>query len=194
MFIIVGLGNPGKKYEYTKHNMGFLTIDILAKRLGIKVNKIKFKGLYQETKIGNEKVILLKPQTYMNLSGESVREIASYYKVEPEKIIVIVDDIDIEFATLKIRKKGSAGTHNGLKSIIYQLQSQDFPRIKIGVGKNKKGEDLANFILGGFSQKEGAEIEKTLEIAADAVEDIVLQGLDYSMNKYNTKKTKTEDL
>lgn len=193
MFIIVGLGNPGKKYEYTKHNMGFLTIDILAQRLGVKVNKIKFKGLYQEARIGNEKVILLKPQTYMNLSGESVREIASYYKVDPEKIIVIVDDIDIEFATLKIRKKGSAGTHNGLKSIIYQLQSQDFPRIKIGVGKNKKGEDLADFILGGFSQKEGAEIEKTLEIAADAVEDIVLQGLDYSMNKYNTKKTKTED-
>lgn len=193
MFIIVGLGNPGKKYEYTKHNMGFLTIDILAQRLGVKVNKIKFKGLYQEARIGNEKVILLKPQTYMNLSGESVREIASYYKVDPERLIVIVDDIDIEFATLKIRKKGSAGTHNGLKSIIYQLQSQDFPRIKIGVGKNKKGEDLADFILGGFSQKEGAEIEKTLEIAADAVEDIVIQGLDYSMNKYNTKKTKTED-
>lgn len=185
MFIIAGLGNPGSAYEYTKHNMGFLAIDNLAKRLNINVNRIKFKGLVGEGRIGNEKVVLLKPQTYMNNSGESIREICNFYKVSPENLIVFVDDIDIGFANLKIKKKGSAGTHNGLKSIISQLQSDDFPRIKIGVGKQHQGEDLADFVLSGFSKSEGAQIEKTIDYAVDSAIEIVEHGVESAMNKYN---------
>lgn len=187
MFIIAGLGNPSTKYEYTKHNMGFLAIDVLAEKLNVKVNKIKFKGLIGETKINDEKVILLKPQTYMNNSGESLREIVNFYKVPIENVIVLVDDIDIGFASLKIKKKGSAGTHNGLKSIIYQLQDDSFPRIKIGVGKQAQGEDLADFVLSGFSKKEGEEIEKTIESAALASIEIVENGIESAMNKFNKK-------
>ncbi|RVU55162.1 aminoacyl-tRNA hydrolase [Anaerosphaera multitolerans] len=190
MYIIAGLGNPGSKYEGTRHNVGFAAIDELAKRLNVNVTKIKFKGLVGEGKIAGEKVYLIKPQTYMNKSGESIREICNFYKVEPSNLIVIVDDIDIEFATVKIKQKGSAGTHNGLKSIIYQLQRDDFPRVKIGVGKKRDNEDLANFILGGFTKSESAEIEDTVKIAVDGVIEIIENGIDSAMNKYNKRVSK----
>ncbi len=134
---MVGLGNPGKDYANTRHNVGFNTIDILSERNNIKLNKIKFKSVYGEGIIGNKKVMLVKPQTYMNNSGISLREISQFYKLPIENIIVIVDDIDIDFASIRIRAKGSAGSHNGLKSIIYHLQNDNFPRVKIGIGKKK---------------------------------------------------------
>ena len=129
MYVIAGLGNPGKKYENTRHNMGFITIDQLAEKHNIKTDKLKFKALVGEGRIAGQKVLLVKPQTYMNLSGESIREVMNFYKLEPENLIVIYDDIDIEAGTLRIRKFGSAGTHNGMKSVVYQLQSDRFPRI-----------------------------------------------------------------
>lgn len=190
LYIIAGLGNPGSAYEYTKHNMGFLAIDNLAEKLGVKVNRIKFKGLVGEGKIGSEKVILLKPQTYMNNSGESIREICNFYKIPSQNLIVLVDDIDIGFANVKIKKKGSAGTHNGLKSIIFHLQSDDFPRIKIGVGKQAEGEDLADFVLSGFTQKEGQQIEETIDRAVLSAMEIVENGVESAMNKYNKKVSK----
>lgn len=185
MYIVVGLGNPGRNYEYTRHNVGFLAIDRLAEKIGVKVKKIKFKGLYEETNISGEKVILLKPQTYMNNSGEAVRDIMNFYKVEPENIIVIVDDIDIAPFSLKIKKNGSAGTHNGLKSIIYQIQSDQFPRVKIGVGNNEKKIDLADYVLSGFSKTDGKLIEEAIDKAADSVIEIIQNGIESAMNKFN---------
>ena len=134
MYVIVGLGNPGKKYENTRHNMGFLAVDVLAEKYDIKVNKIKFKSLVGEGRIAGEKVVLAKPQTYMNLSGEAVREIVDFYKIEPQQLIVIYDDIDIDTGAIRIRKKGSAGTHNGMRNILYQIRTEDFPRIRVGIG------------------------------------------------------------
>ncbi|MCD1146815.1 aminoacyl-tRNA hydrolase [Peptoniphilus sp. KCTC 25270] len=186
--LIVGLGNPGLKYRYTRHNVGFLTVDAIAEELNIPVKTIKFKGLYGEGRIGSKKVRLLKPETYMNLSGESVREAMNYFKIPPEEVLVLVDDIDIEFGSIRIRKKGSAGTHNGLKSIIYQIQSDTFPRIKLGVGQKLPQQDLASFVLSGFSTDEGKVIEKTIETAKDAAIEIVKNGVDIGMNKYNSKK------
>lgn len=185
--LIVGLGNPGPKYKYTRHNVGFLTIDAISQDLGIPVKTIKFKGLYGEGNINGKKVRLLKPETYMNESGQSVREAMQYFKIPPEEVLVIVDDIDIDFASIRIRKKGSAGTHNGLKSVIYQIQSDQFPRIKIGVGKKIPQQDLASFVLSGFSQDEGKLIEEAIERAKEASISIIEKGLDRTMNLYNGK-------
>ncbi|MCI8285040.1 MAG: aminoacyl-tRNA hydrolase [Firmicutes bacterium] len=192
MKFIVGLGNPGREYENTKHNVGFLTVDILAEKLGIKVNKIKFKGLIGEGFIGGEKVILVKPQTYMNLSGNCVREVLAFYKAEPSDMIVIYDDIDIPLGTLRIRKKGSAGTHNGMRSVIYDIQSDNFPRIRIGIGSEHKG-DLVNYVISGFSGEAKDEIEKTILRAADAAICMVENGIDKAMGEYNTKKKKNTE-
>lgn len=188
MKLIVGLGNPGSRYEYTRHNIGFLAVDEIAKTHGIKVNKIKFKGLWGQGTIAGEKVYLLKPQTYMNNSGESVREMVDYFHFDLQDVIIIVDDIDIDFGTVRIRKSGSAGTHNGLKSIIYHLQKDNFPRIKVGVGKKPPGWDLADFVLSGFSGDEGAVMEKCIERCRDIVEDLSAKGLDHAMNHYNGKE------
>ena len=185
MYVVVGLGNPGGKYADTRHNVGFSVIDILAKRHNTKINKIKFKSLYAEVKIGGEKVFLVKPQTYMNKSGETVLEISNFYKVPLDNIIVVVDDIDIYFAGLRVRAKGSAGSHNGMKSIISLLKDDKFPRVKIGVGRPEAGRDLADFVLGRFSKQEEVEINETLERAADAVECFVIEDISSSMNKYN---------
>lgn len=185
MYAVIGLGNPGNKYKGTRHNVGFDTIDCIAERNNVKINKIKFKSVFGETQIGGKKVLLVKPQTYMNRSGESVLELYNYYKIPLENIIVIVDDIDIKFGALRIRKKGSAGTHNGMKSIIYLLQSDNFPRIKIGVGKPNENQDLADFVLSGFSKEERAYIDLTIEQAAKAVEKIVTSGIDIGMNEFN---------
>ncbi len=185
MYAIIGLGNPGAQYKGTRHNVGFDTIDCLAQRNNAKVTKIKFKALYGETQIANEKVLLVKPQTYMNRSGESVLELCKFYKIPIENIIVIVDDVDIKFGSLRIRAKGSAGTHNGLKSIIYLLQSDNFPRVKIGVGKPNEHQDLADFVLSGFSKDHRMIIDNTIEQAARAVEKIITSGISAAMNEFN---------
>lgn len=185
MYAVVGLGNPGSKYRNTRHNVGFDTIECLAQRNNTKVSKIKFKAIYGETQIGNEKVLLIKPQTYMNRSGESVMEVCNFYKLPVEKVIVIVDDIDISFGSLRIRAKGSAGSHNGMKSIIYHLQSDTFPRVKIGVGKPVEGQDLADYVLSGFNKEERITIDETIERAAKAVEKIITDDINAAMNEYN---------
>lgn len=185
MFLVVGLGNPGSQYEFTKHNVGFLTVDYLADKLNIKINKLKFKGLFAKEKIENEDVVLLKPQTYMNLSGESVRDFANFFKISPENIIVVVDDVDLPMGKIRIRKKGSAGTHNGMKSIIYQLQSDNFIRIKVGIEREDRKDDLADYVLKGFSKDEVPIMEESMERAAKAVLEILKKGPDVAMNKFN---------
>lgn len=185
MFLVVGLGNPGSQYEFTKHNVGFLTVDYLADKLNIKINKLKFKGLFAKEKIENEDVVLLKPQTYMNLSGESVRDFANFFKIPPENIIVVVDDVDLPMGKIRIRKKGSAGTHNGMKSIIYQLQSDNFIRIKVGIEREGRKDDLADYVLKGFSKDEVPIMEESMERAAKAVLEILKKGPDVAMNKFN---------
>ena len=187
MFVIVGLGNPGKKYEKTRHNMGFLAIDKLAEKHDIKVNKLKHKALTGDGFIFGQKALLVKPQTYMNLSGESVREIVSYYDIDLEDLIVIYDDFDLEIGTIRIRKKGSAGSHNGMKSIIGQIQSKDFPRIRIGIGKSGGGAEWKDFVLGKTSKQDEKLIEDAVDRAADAVGCILEQGIDKAMNEYNVK-------
>lgn len=186
MYLIAGLGNPGSKYEYTRHNAGFLVIDDLAKKLNIKVNKLKFKSLIGEGFIGSEKVILMKPSTYMNDSGKAILDCFNYYNLTSDNLIVICDDIDIPFGTIRIKKKGSAGTHNGLKSIIYLIQSQDFCRIKVSVGQNEN-YDLKDFVLSQFSKKEFEVLEKEIEMSSEAAIKIIENNVDFAMNNYNGK-------
>lgn len=188
MYIIAGLGNPGKKYENTRHNIGFITLDFLAERHDIKINKIKHKALVGEGRISGQKVLLVKPQTYMNLSGESLREVMDYYKVDIEDMIVIYDDIDLPAGAVRIRKKGSAGTHNGMRSIVRHLGT-DFPRIRMGIGNDRKG-DLADFVLSGFSKEDKEVLEPAVERAVFAVECYVDEGIEKAMNKYNIKAKK----
>lgn len=184
MYIIVGLGNPGRKYEGTRHNVGFHTIDLLSRRLTIPVNKLKYKALVGEGHIGSERVVLVKPQTFMNLSGQSVMELVQFYKIDLKQLIVIYDDIDVKTGSLRIREKGSAGSHNGMRNIIYLLKQDEFPRIRIGVGKPENG-DLADYVLGHFSKEEVGLVSEAIERAALAVETIVGQDLQLAMNKYN---------
>jgi len=191
MYIIVGLGNPGKQYEQTRHNMGFLTIDQLAEKHSISVTKLKNKALVGEGYFGAKKVMLVKPQTYMNLSGQAVREIMSYYKEDIENLIVIYDDIDLEPGKLRIRAKGSAGTHNGMRSIIYDLQDDGFPRIRLGIGKNPM-IPLDKFVLGGFTKEEKPLLEEAINKAVLAIECYVAEGINAAMNAYNEKKPKKE--
>lgn len=189
MYLIAGLGNPGKQYERTRHNMGFDTIDELVDRHRIPGSGMQHKAMYGKGMIAGEKVILAKPLTYMNLSGDSVREFINYYKMDPEtELIIIYDDIDLEPGQIRIRKKGSAGGHNGMKSIISQIGTQNFYRVKVGVGAKPAGWDLADYVLGRFSTKEREEVDKAIEEAADAVEVILGEGIDAAMNKYNAKK------
>lgn len=185
MYAVIGLGNPGNKYRGTRHNVGFDTIDCIAQRNDAKVTKIKFKAVYGETQIGGQKVLLVKPQTYMNKSGESVLELLNFYKIPLENLIVIVDDVDIKHGTIRIRTKGSAGTHNGMKSIIYLLQSNNFPRVKIGIGKPNEHQDLADFVLSGFSKDDRIIIDNAIEQAAKAVEKIITDGINTAMNEFN---------
>ena len=191
MYIIAGLGNPGKKYENTRHNMGFLVLDAFAERHGIKVSRIKHKALTGDGIVAGKKVLLVKPQTYMNLSGESLREVMDYYKVPIENLIVIYDDLDLETGALRIRKKGSSGSHNGMKSVIYQLQDDGFPRIRIGIG-GADGRDWKDYVTGGVSKEEADVLSETIRRAADAVTCILEEGIDIAMNKYNTPKKKKE--
>jgi PTH1 family peptidyl-tRNA hydrolase len=183
MYLVVGLGNPGDEYRNTRHNVGFDIIDLLSEKYNIKISRIKFKGVYGEGNIEGEKVILLKPQTYMNLSGESIRELISFYKIPHDKIIVIYDDISLEVGRLRIRSKGSAGGHNGIKSIIAQLATDEFPRIKVGVGQ--PNSDMVKHVLGRFSKEDRDKVEKTFEAVSKAVETIISDNVDEAMNKFN---------
>lgn len=185
MYLIAGLGNPTREYEKTRHNVGFDTIDVLADRINTDVAERKFKGLYGKGMLGGEKVILLKPQTFMNLSGESVRAAADFYKIPPDHIIVIYDDISLDVGHLRIRTKGSAGGHNGIKNIIAHLGTQEFPRIKIGVGGKPPRMDLADYVLSRFPAEERKIMETAFKNAAEAAGVLIAEGPDAAMNRFN---------
>lgn len=185
MYLIVGLGNPEEEYGKTRHNMGFDTINKIAEKYDIKLNKNKFHGIYENTILENKKVILLKPQTYMNLSGKSIKKVVDFYKVPLENTIVIYDDMDIDKGIIKIRKKGGPGSHNGMKSIVNELQSTDFPRIRIGIGKPEFLPDKINYVIGPIFTDERKILDEGIKKAADAVIEILKNGIDTAMNKFN---------
>lgn len=189
MFLIVGLGNPERKYEKTRHNIGFDTVDVIADRYGISIREKKYKALVGTGVIEGTKVLLAKPQTYMNLSGESVAEIVNFYKLDPEsEMLVIFDDISLAPGNLRVRKKGSAGGHNGIKSIIAYLQTQNFMRIKIGVGEKPKGWDLADYVLGRFTDEDRIAAETAMVDACKAAVLMIQGQTDKAMNDFNAKK------
>lgn len=185
MYLIVGLGNPEEEYSKTRHNMGFNTINKLSQQYNIDVKQNKFQALYGSGIIEKEKVILLKPQTYMNLSGNSVKEVVDFYKIEKEKILVIYDDMDIEPGKIKIRKKGSSGGHNGIKSIIQMIGTEDFTRIRVGIGRPMHKGDEINYVIGAIPEVELKKLEEGTEKAQKAVDEILKNGVDSAMNKYN---------
>lgn len=190
MFIIVGLGNPGREYNNTRHNIGFDVIDVIADKHNISVIEKKHKAIIGKGVIDGQKVILVKPQTYMNLSGESVREIMDYYKIDPtEELIVISDDISLDVGNIRIRKKGSAGGHNGLKSIIQHIGTDQFMRVKMGVGEKPKGYDLADYVLGHFTSDERKVMDESAKSANEAVCMMLRMDADGAMNKFNTKSS-----
>lgn len=184
MFLIVGLGNPGREYENTRHNVGFMVIDRIAEKIGARVDRIKFKGLLGDGIWQGKKVLLLKPMTFMNSSGESVLEAVRFYKIPPENLIVIYDDMDLPVGRLRIRRKGSSGGHKGMESIIYCIASEDFPRVRIGIGRPEG--DVISHVLGIFEPGERRAVEPALEAAAEAALAIVTDGVDEAMNRYNS--------
>jgi len=185
LFFIVGLGNPGKEYENTRHNIGFEVVDFISNQLNINLLKLKFKALIGDLEIEGKKIVLVKPQTFMNLSGESIKLLAEWYKISLKNIIIIYDDIDLEIGKIKIKPKGSSGTHNGMKSIIYNLECDEFPRIRIGIGKPLKKWDLAHYVLAKFHETEKNIINESVITASDAAIEIIKSGIDSAMNKYN---------
>ena len=185
MYLIIGLGNPEEEYNNTRHNMGFNTINKIAKQYNVSINKNKFQGLYEIAIIEGQKVILIKPQTYMNLSGNCVKEFVDFYKIEKEEILIIYDDMDIEPGKIKIRKKGSSGGHNGMKSIIQMLGTEEFPRIRIGIGRPKHNGDEINYVIGAIPEDEMPKLEEGVEKAKEAVIEIIKNGVDSAMNKLN---------
>ncbi len=195
MYIIAGLGNPTKKYENTRHNIGFDVIDYIAEKYNIPMNQQKHKAICGSGYIEGQKVLLLKPQTFMNLSGTSVREAVDFYKADPAtEFVVIYDDINLEPGQLRIRKKGSAGGHNGIKDIIANLGTQEFPRIRVGVGEKPKEYDLADYVLGHFSREERVLVEEAAVHAADALCRILRDEMESAMNLYNKKPKKVEEV
>lgn len=189
MYIIAGLGNPEKKYFNTRHNVGFATIDALSDKYNIELTETKFKAAYGKGRIGNERVILVKPLTYMNLSGEAIRPLCDYFKVDSkEELIVISDDVELDVGNLRIRPKGSAGGHNGLKNIIAQLGHSEFSRVRVGVGKKPKGYDMVDWVLGHFQGEDETAIKEGINRAAEAVVEIMENGVDSAMNKFNGNK------
>lgn len=185
-WIVVFLGNPGPKYAGTRHNVGFMTADKCEKATGAKINRSRFKSLSDQIKLGDEGVLLLKPQTYMNLSGEAVGEAARFYRIPAERVIVVSDDVSLPVGKLRIRAKGSAGGHNGLKSIIAHLGSDAFPRVKVGVGAPGHPEyDMADWVLGSFKNQDAADIDQAVEKAWKAVESIIAQGVEKTQSMYN---------
>lgn len=185
IFILAGLGNPGSKLEKTRHNVGFDTIDLIAEQYNIKVNKIKHKALTGEGIIKGERVLLLKPQTYMNLSGESIREAVEWYKTPPENLIIIYDDVDLPLGKIRVRPSGSSGTHNGMKSVIYLLQTDSFPRVRIGIGKAPEGWDLADYVLSRFPPEERKLVDSAIAAAAEAAVTIITEGVERAMSRFN---------
>ncbi len=186
-YLIVGLGNPGAKYEMTRHNAGFLAVDLFAIKENFNIKKLKFHALVGDVKIGGKKCLVMKPQTFMNNSGESVGEAAKFYKIPPENIVVISDDISLDVGNIRIKRKGSAGGHNGLKSIIAHLGSENFIRIKVGVGKKPFADyDLADWVLGRFPKDKESDLKQALENAVDSIPYIVNNQIDKAMNLYNS--------
>ncbi len=185
MYLIVGLGNPEQDYSKTRHNMGFDTINKIAKQNNIQINKTGFEGIYGKGNICDQKVILLKPQTYMNLSGISISKIINFYKIDLQNIIVIYDDMDIDIGLIKLRKQGGPGTHNGMKSVVSQLNTNQFTRIRVGIGKPKYKNDMINYVLGNIPMEEWDKLDKATTLAAQATCEIIQNGIDSAMNKYN---------
>ncbi|MEG1593330.1 MAG: aminoacyl-tRNA hydrolase [Oscillibacter sp.] len=189
-WLIVGLGNPGQKYANTRHNMGFLTVDLLAERQSVKLNKVKFHAAYNIFSFGGARCLVMKPQTYMNLSGEAVREAAQFYKIPADHVLVIHDDVDLAVGRLRLRPSGSAGGHNGLKNIIAQLGTQEFPRIKIGVGDpGTPGEaerDMISWVIGAPSQAERKILLDSITRAVEAAQCVVEEGINAAQNRYNS--------
>ena len=186
-YLIAGLGNPGEQYAFTRHNAGFLALDEIAARAGIRVKSLKFKSLYGTGQIAGKKVVLLKPQTFMNASGEALRDAAQFYKIPMEKVIVLYDDISLDVGRLRIRRKGSDGGHNGIKSILYLTGSDQFPRIKLGVGKKPHPEmDLADWVLSRFTKEEGKLLEEAINKAAQALELMIQDNTEEAMNRFNS--------
>ena len=187
-WLIAGLGNPGSKYWNTRHNVGYAALDALAKRLGVRVDRVKFQGMVGQGRIGETKVVLLKPTTYMNLSGQSVAAAAKFYRIPPERVLVLFDDISLDPGRLRVRREGSAGGHNGIKSIIASLGSQAFPRVKIGVGaKPHPDYDLADWVLSVFSYDDREVMEEVYQRAAQAAETVVTDGVEAAANRFNGK-------
>ena len=185
-WLVVGLGNPGSKYENTRHNMGFMAVDLLAESVNMPFNKVRFKAATGTCELGGEKVLVMKPQTYMNLSGEAVGEAARFYKIPPEHVLVISDDISLAAGKLRIRASGSAGGHNGLKNIIQHLGTDKFPRIKVGVGSPQQaGFDVIDWVIGKPLGEDKKTLQETLELAAKAVSCVISQGPEKAMNRYN---------
>lgn len=184
--LVVGLGNPGDKYTFTRHNTGFMALDFIAEKCGVRVDRVRFKSLCADARIGEHRVLLMKPQTFMNLSGEAVREAADFYKIPPENILVLFDDINFDVGVMRIRRNGSDGGHNGIKSIIYQLNSDAFPRVKIGVGKKPSPDyDLADYVLGTYSDADKKTLFSMFSRVYDGVELILSGQIDKAMNLYN---------
>ena len=184
-WLVAGLGNPGQKDANTRHNMGFLTVDLLAEDAGVKLNKIKFKSAYNILPFAGAKCLVMKPQTYMNLSGEAVREAAQFYKIPADRVLVIYDDVSLPVGKLRVRPSGSAGGHNGIKNIIAHLGTQDFPRIKIGTGAPGEGEDMIGWVIGEPSQKEKALLLECFRQAVQAAECVIRHGCQKAMNDFN---------
>lgn len=184
--MIVGLGNPGKQYEKTRHNIGFMIIDKLAQEMGTTVSKKQSNALVEQGKIGNNKVLLVKPQTYMNLSGQAVQQLLNFYKEGISDLIVIYDDLDLELGKLRFRDKGSAGGHNGIKSMIQCLNSQDFPRLKVGIGRPPSFMQTADYVLGTFSKEEGPIIDDSMQKACEGIKVWMKEGINITMNKFNS--------
>lgn len=185
MYLIIGLGNPEEEYSKTRHNMGFDTINNIAEKYNINVSRRQFDGLYGKGIIEGESVVLIKPQTYMNLSGKSVKQFVDFYKVDIENIIVIYDDMDIDIGNVKLRKKGGAGGHNGMKSVIQEIASDNFSRVRVGIGKPKYKTDVINYVIGPIPEEEYIELSKSTSNAAQAVIEIIKSGIDNAMNKFN---------
>lgn len=185
MYIIAGLGNPGRKYMYTRHNIGYDVVDLLARRNGIIIGSEKFRGITGSGLISGRRVLLLKPTTYMNLSGMSVLDAVQYYNIDLNNLMVVYDDIDLELGSIRIRPKGSAGTHNGMRSVVYQLQTEDFPRLRVGIGRPIDGQDTAYYVLDSFSKSDREIVDSAVERAAVALEDYLENGIDHAMSMYN---------
>lgn len=185
MYLIVGLGNPEKEFSNTRHNMGFDVINKIAKKYEIDITRTKFNGLYGSGTIENEKVILLKPQTFMNLSGQSIKPFIDFYKIPLENVLVIYDDMDVEIGNIKIRKKGSAGSHNGAKSVVHELSSEDFPRIRVGIGRPENEYDAIDYVIGKIEEEQYKQLENGIDQAVKAISEYIIKGIDSAMNRYN---------